>query len=69
LLNRFPVLRDLYSPFISAIRAGDVSAYDRALEKDERRLVDLNIWLVLEKARELALRGLFRKVYVFRSFL
>ena len=62
-MNRFPVLQELYSPFISAIRVGDLSAYDKALDRHERRLVDLSIWLVLEKARELCLRGLFRKVY------
>jgi len=62
-MNRFPVLQELYSPFISAIRVGDLSAYDKALDSQERRLVDLSIWLVLEKARELCLRGLFRKVY------
>jgi len=61
-MQRFPVLQELYMPFISAIRKGDVSAYDTALEKWERRLVELNIWLTLEKARELCLRGLFRRV-------
>ncbi|KAF5388041.1 hypothetical protein D9615_000709 [Tricholomella constricta] len=62
LMQRFPVLDELYSSFIAAIRIGDVAAYDRALEKWERRLVELNLWLTLEKARELCLRGLFRRV-------
>ena len=43
LLDRFPVLDELYSPFIAAIRKGDVSAFDVALEKAERRLVELNL--------------------------
>ncbi|TFK71997.1 hypothetical protein BDN72DRAFT_836762 [Pluteus cervinus] len=64
LLQRFPVLKELYQPFISAIRRGDLPAYDRALELSERKLVELNVWLTLEKARELCLRGLFRKVWV-----
>ncbi|KAG6866115.1 hypothetical protein C0991_008423 [Blastosporella zonata] len=64
LMQRFKVLNDLYAPFISAIRVGDVAGYDRALEKSERRLVDLNLWLTLEKARELCVRGLFRQVWV-----
>lgn len=61
-MSRFPVLRDLYAPFISAIRVGDIATYDRALETKESKLLDLNLWLTLEKARELCLRGLFRRV-------
>lgn len=62
LLQRFPVLEDLYSPFINAIRTGDIRSYDASLDRFERRLVDLNLWLTLEKARELCIRGLFRRV-------
>ena len=62
LLQRFPVLEDLYSPFIMAIRTGDIRSYDASLDRFERRLVDLNLWLTLEKARELCIRGLFRRV-------
>ena len=64
LLQRFPVLEDLYTPFISAIRKGDIRSYDASLDRFERRLVDLNLWLTLEKARELCIRGLFRRMYV-----
>jgi COP9 signalosome complex subunit 12 len=62
LMQRFPILDELYAPFTAAIRTGDISAYDAALNKWERRLVELNLWLTLEKARELCLRGLFRRV-------
>ena len=61
-MQRFPVLDELYGPFIAMLRAGNVSGYDAALERCERRLVELNLWLTLEKARELCLRGLFRRV-------
>lgn len=61
-MQRFPVLQELFAPFISAIRVGDIAAYDKALEKWERRLLELNLWLTLEKARELCLRSLFRRV-------
>ncbi|TFK43889.1 hypothetical protein BDQ12DRAFT_675750 [Crucibulum laeve] len=64
LLERFPVLQELYTPFITAIRVGDISSYDKALEKWERRLLELNLWLTLEKARELCMRSLFRRVWV-----
>ena len=49
-------------PFIHAIRSGDVQAYDRALEQNEQKLLELDLWLTLEKARELTLRSLFRKM-------
>ena len=65
LLDRFPALDDLFAPFIKAVRTGDIRAYDAALDRCERRLVDLNLYLTLEKARELCIRGLFRKVCVF----
>lgn len=61
-MNRFPVIQEVFAPFISAIRFGDIAAFDNAMEKWEGKLVDLNLWLTLEKARELCLRGLFRRV-------
>jgi COP9 signalosome complex subunit 12 len=64
LLGRFPALDELYQPFITAIRKGDIQGFDAALDNSERRLVDLNVWLTLEKAREICIRGLFRRVYV-----
>ncbi|KAJ8698622.1 COP9 signalosome (CSN) subunit [Pleurotus ostreatus] len=64
LLQRFPVLRELFTPFILAIRAGDITSFDSALEKWEHRLLELNLWLTIERARELCIRGLFRRVWV-----
>ncbi|KAF9266195.1 hypothetical protein L218DRAFT_978700 [Marasmius fiardii PR-910] len=64
LLKRFPHVRELFSPFVSAIRAGDVAAYDRALDTWEKKLLELNLLLTLEKGREICLRGLFRKVWI-----
>lgn len=64
MLDRFPVLDVLYAPFLKAMRSGDIRAYDAALDAAERRLVDLNLWLTLERARELCIRGLFRRVWV-----
>lgn len=62
LLDMFPVLSEIYSPFINSIRKADIKAYDDALAKLERRLLELNTWLIIERARELVVRGLFRKV-------
>lgn len=64
LMQRFPVLDEIFSPFIAAIKRGEPKAYDQALEKWETRLLELNLWLSLEKARELCLRSLFRRMYL-----
>ncbi|CAA7260139.1 unnamed protein product [Cyclocybe aegerita] len=64
LMKRFPVLDEIFAPFNTAIRQGDLAGYDRALEKWETRLLELNLWFSLEKARDLCLRGLFRRVWV-----
>lgn len=64
LLQRFPVLDELFSPFIACMRNGDLGAYDAALDKWERRLVELNLWLTLERAREICIRGLFRRTWI-----
>lgn len=64
LLSRFPIVDEIYGPFIVALRKADVKGYDEALDKWERQLLELNVWLVFERARELVLRGLFRRVYV-----
>ncbi|KAJ4472841.1 hypothetical protein C8J55DRAFT_519790 [Lentinula edodes] len=64
LMKRFPVLSEMYTPFVAAIRLGDIAAFDRALEEWESKLVDLSLMLTVERARELCLRGLFRRVWV-----
>ncbi|KAJ7827678.1 hypothetical protein B0H14DRAFT_3466932 [Mycena olivaceomarginata] len=64
LMHRFPILADIFAPFVAAIRTGDIAGFDRALEQREARLIELNLLLTLEKARELCLRGLFRRVWV-----
>jgi hypothetical protein len=63
LMKRFPVLDEIFAPFIAAIRTGDLKSFDQALDKWETRLLELNLWFSLEKARELCIRGLFRKMY------
>ncbi|KAJ7827682.1 hypothetical protein B0H14DRAFT_3466939 [Mycena olivaceomarginata] len=64
LMHRFPILADIFAPFVAAIRTGDIAGFDRALEQREARLIELNLLLTLEKARELRLRGLFCRVWV-----
>ncbi|KAE9387105.1 hypothetical protein BT96DRAFT_867565 [Gymnopus androsaceus JB14] len=64
LMQRFPVLSQVFSPFVTAIRMGDIASFERALETWEPKLVELSLMLTVERARELCLRGLFRRVWV-----
>lgn len=64
LLHLFPRLQELYTPFLDALRSGNVTKYDAALDWAEPRLVEMGVYLAVEKAREICMRGLFRKVYV-----
>lgn len=66
LLERYPAIDGLYGPFIRAIKQGDIVAFDEALQALESRLVQLNVWIIILRMREIALRGVFRKVYVHR---
>lgn len=53
--------RALYTPFINAIRQGDVKGYDLQLERVEKRLMERGSWLVVERARTACIRGLLKK--------
>lgn len=64
ILSRFPVLDALYGPFVKAAKQGNLKAYDTALNHTEARLFRLGVWYIWEKARDVCLRGTFRKVYV-----
>jgi len=64
LLRRFPRLRLLYDPFVDAVRRGDVKAFDAALTWAEMRLVDMGVFLIVERAREVCLSRLFWRTWV-----
>ena len=61
LLARFPALEGLYGPFIQSIRQGNIAAFDKALHELESRLVQLNVWLIIVKAREIVIGRVFKK--------
>lgn len=65
LMTFFPRLANLYDSFIFAIRTSDVRSYDRslALSTVERALVQNGTYLAIERAREICLRGLLKRVY------
>ncbi|KAK1921566.1 hypothetical protein DB88DRAFT_506415 [Papiliotrema laurentii] len=64
LLSLHPRLEELYTPFIEAIKSGNVAAYDQALEWAQPRLVGMSVYLVVERAREGCLRMLFKRAWI-----
>ncbi|TIB69499.1 hypothetical protein E3Q08_03358 [Wallemia mellicola] len=63
LLARFPHLEELYRPFVEALKDGNVKHFDEALVRGEKRLVENGTYGIVERVRELCLRGLFKKVW------
>lgn len=62
LLSTFPKLQELYRPFVQALKTGNVKQFDQALVRGERRLVENGTYGLVERVREICLRGLFKKV-------
>ncbi|BGP12266.1 hypothetical protein JCM10213_000039 [Rhodosporidiobolus nylandii] len=54
----------LYAPFAAAIKSGNVAAYDRQLERAEKTLMRRGTYLVVERAREAAVRGAVKKAWI-----
>ena len=61
-LKCFPKLEELYAPFVKALKNGNVKEYDIALVRGEIRLAEKGIYGLVERIREICLRGLFKKV-------
>lgn len=64
LLSEFPRLESLFSDLVRCIKKGDLAGFDKALEAGEPEFVKRRIFLTLERGRDIALRNLFRKVYL-----
>lgn len=64
LLEAHPRLAETYAPFVAATRNGDIADYDEHLEAAQTRLVGLNTYLAVERAREGCLRVLFKKAWI-----
>ena len=64
LLAAHPKLGALFSPIASAIRKGDLAALDAALAQGEAEFVKRRVYLTLERSRDVAVRNLFRKVFL-----
>ncbi|POY70566.1 hypothetical protein BMF94_6481 [Rhodotorula taiwanensis] len=67
LLSRSARHRTLFRPFIDAIKLGDVAAYDQHIEAAEKRLMERGTYLIVERARESALRGLLKRAWILES--
>lgn len=68
LLSPMPDLDRLFSPLCKAIKSGNLSAFDTALSSAEVELVRRRIYLTLERSRDLCLRNLFRKVFLYAGW-
>ena len=58
----------MFLPLAQCIRRGDLHEFDVALQEGEDVFVQLRIYLALERSRDIAMRNLFRKVFVAGGF-
>ncbi|ORX44932.1 hypothetical protein DM01DRAFT_321602 [Hesseltinella vesiculosa] len=63
LLDRYPNVRDTYGGVASAIKAGNVRAFMDALDENEQSFIKYGTYFAVERARSIALRRLFHRVY------
>lgn len=68
LLAPYPRLEALFRPLCSCIKRGDLSGFDAALSLGEHEFVKRRIYLTLERGRDIALRNLFRLVFLAGGF-
>lgn len=68
LLAPFPRLESLFRPLCNCIRKGDLAGFDAAMSAGEDEFVKRRIYLPLERGRDIALRNLFRKVFIAGGF-
>ncbi|OJJ47788.1 hypothetical protein ASPZODRAFT_131358 [Penicilliopsis zonata CBS 506.65] len=68
LLAPFPRLEKLFRPLCDCIRKGDLVGFDAAMSAGEEEFVKRRIYLPLERGRDIALRNLFRRVFIAGGF-
>jgi len=64
LLAPYPRLSSLFTPLLHSLRTASLSGFDAALDANYDAFVRLRIYLTLERARDVVVRNLFRKVYL-----
>lgn len=68
LLEPHPRLQKLFLPLAQCIKRGDLYAFDQALKEGEDEFVKRRIYLPLERAHDICLRNLLRKVFLAGGF-
>ncbi|KAL2112730.1 hypothetical protein VUR80DRAFT_6612 [Thermomyces stellatus] len=68
LLEPYPRLQQMFLPLAQCIRRGDLHEFDVALQEGEDVFVKQRIYLALERSRDIAMRNLFRKVFISGGF-
>ena len=68
LLEPYPRLQQMFLTLAQCIRKGDLHEFDVALQENEDTFVKQRIYLALERSRDIAMRNLFRKVFVAGGF-
>ncbi|KAL2868831.1 protein csn12 [Aspergillus lucknowensis] len=68
LLSHAPRLEALFRSLCDCIRKGDLHGFDAAMTAGEEEFVKRRIYLPLERGRDIALRNLFRKVFIAGGF-
>lgn len=68
LLEPHPKLQQMFLPLARCIRRGALHDFDVALQEGEDAFVKKRIYLALERSRDIAMRNLFRKVFVAGGF-
>ncbi|KAL9116103.1 MAG: hypothetical protein Q9227_000472 [Pyrenula ochraceoflavens] len=58
----------IFRPLSECIKQGDLAGFDAALAAGEAEFVKRRIYLTLERGRDIALRNLFRKVFMAGGF-
>lgn len=64
ILRPFPHLKNLFYPLCQSIKHADLAGFDAAMAAGEEEFVKRRIYLTLERGRDIALRNLFRKVFI-----
>ncbi|KAF2401633.1 COP9 signalosome complex subunit 12 [Trichodelitschia bisporula] len=67
-LAQFPHLEALFTPLITAMKQGNLAAFDAALVAGEPAFIKRRIYLTLERGRDMVLRNLLRKVFIAGGF-
>ena len=64
LIAPYPRLQRLFGPLGACIKRGYLAGFDNALAAGEAEFIRQHVYLTLERGRDIALRNLFRKVFI-----